>query len=268
MGRLGRLHGGQGASARCRSTPGFHRGQGRITRFDGLSPTTTPWGAPEAGGAPRPTSAWTVGDDHSRFGSPRVRPVTTHSLPLIDDIRVPAAGTGGTAATPPGLRYRRQGLLPPLDPKSPTPQGNPCRHPREERPDRPPHQQGQSRRAATVLRRRAVPGTATSSSERSTGSRAGEESPPATTNTPATHRAAWSSPASSCSGRPQHPIRQTGLGELRMQRQDAAGQWLCQVQYRRPGELSSHIDTFPASQVRADTLARASPREDGGRSPP
>jgi hypothetical protein len=45
-------------------------------------------------------------------------------------------------------------------------------------------------------------------------------------------------------------------GELRMQRQDAAGEWLCQVQHRRPGELSSHMDTFPASQVRADTVDR------------
>ena len=37
------------------------------------------------------------------------------------------------------------------------------------------------------------------------------------------------------------------------------GQWvdgadLHQVQYRCPGELSSNIDTFPASQVRADTV--------------
>ena len=43
-------------------------------------------------------------------------------------------------------------------------------------------------------------------------------------------------------------------GELRMQRRDETGQWLCQVQYRRPGELSSHIDNFPASLVRADTV--------------
>ena len=35
-----------------------------------------------------------------------------------------------------------------------------------------------------------------------------------------------------------------------MQRQDVSGQWLCNVQYRRPGELSSHIDTFRASEVR------------------
>ncbi len=39
-------------------------------------------------------------------------------------------------------------------------------------------------------------------------------------------------------------------GELRMQSQDAAGQWLCNVQYRRPGELSSHIDDFAAPEVR------------------
>ena len=32
------------------------------------------------------------------------------------------------------------------------------------------------------------------------------------------------------------------------------GAELHQVQYRRPGELSSHIDTFPAAQVRADTV--------------
>jgi hypothetical protein len=45
-----------------------------------------------------------------------------------------------------------------------------------------------------------------------------------------------------------------------MQRQDGAGQWLMQVQYRRPGELSSHIDTFPAAQVRADTVDRGAGR--------
>ena len=39
-----------------------------------------------------------------------------------------------------------------------------------------------------------------------------------------------------------------------------AGQWLCQVQYRHPGELSSHIDTFPASEVRADTVDRSAGR--------
>lgn len=49
-------------------------------------------------------------------------------------------------------------------------------------------------------------------------------------------------------------------GELRMQRQDEAGQWVCQVQYRRPGELSSSIDTFPASEVRADTVDRSAGR--------
>jgi hypothetical protein len=42
------------------------------------------------------------------------------------------------------------------------------------------------------------------------------------------------------------------LGALRMQRQDNSGQWLCNVQYRRPGELSSHIDTLRASEVRSD----------------
>ena len=49
-------------------------------------------------------------------------------------------------------------------------------------------------------------------------------------------------------------------GELRMQRQDEAGQWACQVQYRRPGELSSSIDTLPASEVRADTVDRSAGR--------
>ena len=53
------------------------------------------------------------------------------------------------------------------------------------------------------------------------------------------------------------------LGELRMQRQDATGQWLGQVQYRRPGELSSHIDTFPPSQVRAGTADLGAGRVSG-----
>ena len=60
-------------------------------------------------------------------------------------------------------------------------------------------------------------------------------------------------------------------GELRMQRQDAAGQWLCQVQYRRPGELSSHIDTFrprrsgktPWTAVRAARILTDNRIEDG-----
>jgi hypothetical protein len=42
-------------------------------------------------------------------------------------------------------------------------------------------------------------------------------------------------------------------GEVRMVRW-VGGAELHQVQYRRPGELSSHIDTFPASEVRADTV--------------
>jgi hypothetical protein len=46
-------------------------------------------------------------------------------------------------------------------------------------------------------------------------------------------------------------------GELRMQTQDRAGQWLCSVQYRRPGELSSHIDTFAAERVRLDVVDRS-----------
>ena len=45
-----------------------------------------------------------------------------------------------------------------------------------------------------------------------------------------------------------------------MQRQDTAGQWLCQVQYRRPGELSSHIDTFPACAGPRDTVDRGEGR--------
>ena len=43
-------------------------------------------------------------------------------------------------------------------------------------------------------------------------------------------------------------------GELRMQRQDKTGQLLCQAQYRRAGELSSHLHTIPASQVRENTV--------------
>jgi len=34
-------------------------------------------------------------------------------------------------------------------------------------------------------------------------------------------------------------------GELRMQTY-RAGQWWCDVQYRRPGELSSHVDALRA----------------------
>ena len=49
-------------------------------------------------------------------------------------------------------------------------------------------------------------------------------------------------------------------GEVRMVRW-VGGAELHQVQYRRPGELSSHIDTFPASHVRSDTVDR-SPRAD------
>ena len=51
-------------------------------------------------------------------------------------------------------------------------------------------------------------------------------------------------------------------GELRMQRQDVSGQWLCNVQFRRPGELSSHIDTFPASEVRSDASGDSILRDD------
>ena len=44
-------------------------------------------------------------------------------------------------------------------------------------------------------------------------------------------------------------------GEVRMVKW-VDGAEVHQVEYRRPGELSSHIDTFPASQVRADTVDR------------
>ena len=45
------------------------------------------------------------------------------------------------------------------------------------------------------------------------------------------------------------------------------GAELHRVQYSRPGELSSHIDTFPASQVRADTVDRR-PVDDASATPP
>ena len=48
-------------------------------------------------------------------------------------------------------------------------------------------------------------------------------------------------------------------GEVRMVRW-VDGAELHQVQYRRPGVLSSHIDTFPASQVRGDTVDRGAGR--------
>ena len=38
------------------------------------------------------------------------------------------------------------------------------------------------------------------------------------------------------------------------------GAELHQVQYRGPGELSSHIDTLAASQVREDTVDRSEGR--------
>lgn len=49
-------------------------------------------------------------------------------------------------------------------------------------------------------------------------------------------------------------------GELRMQVQDDDGTWSLQVQYRPPGDTSSHIVTVPADQVRADTVDRAAGR--------
>ena len=48
-------------------------------------------------------------------------------------------------------------------------------------------------------------------------------------------------------------------GEVRMVRW-VDGAELHQVQYRRPGVLSSHIDTFPASQVRGATVDRGAGR--------
>ena len=39
---------------------------------------------------------------------------------------------------------------------------------------------------------------------------------------------------------------------MRMQRQDVSGQWLCIVQCRRPGEVSSHLDAFRGLEVRSD----------------
>ena len=51
-------------------------------------------------------------------------------------------------------------------------------------------------------------------------------------------------------------------GELRMQRQDDSGQWLCNVQFRRPGELSSHIDTFRVSAVRGDAKGDSTLKDD------
>ena len=54
-------------------------------------------------------------------------------------------------------------------------------------------------------------------------------------------------------------------GEVRMVKW-VDGVELRQVQYRRPAELSIHIDTFPASQVRADTVARGG--AEGEKHPP
>jgi hypothetical protein len=58
-------------------------------------------------------------------------------------------------------------------------------------------------------------------------------------------------------------------GELRMQRQDGAGQWLAQVQYRRPGELSSHIDDFrPRRSAQTPWIAARAHLARTGRPPP
>lgn len=46
-------------------------------------------------------------------------------------------------------------------------------------------------------------------------------------------------------------------GEVRMQTQYDDGIWALEVQYRSPGEHSSHIDTFPADRVREDTVDRS-----------
>ena len=176
---------GTGCCSSCRARPTRSRtwsGSSRSTpRWPGrISTLPEHAGFPQGAGSNH-TFRWPEPDDHalgrSRGGwstkthlsvDRRGRPLSVRLtpgqagdnpqlLPLIDDIRVPAAGTGGRPRRRPDCVIADK-AYPPLDPKSPTPQGNPCRHPREERPDRPPHQQGQSRRAATVLRRRAVPG--------------------------------------------------------------------------------------------------------------
>ena len=49
-------------------------------------------------------------------------------------------------------------------------------------------------------------------------------------------------------------------GELRMQTYEAQASGYVTWQYRRPGELSSHIGTFSASAVRQDTMDRGAGR--------
>ncbi len=140
------------------STPPEHapapQGQGRMTGFRGLNPTTTPWVAPEVGGAPRPTSVSTGADARSRCGSPRTGRRQPPAVAADRRHRGPRSRKRWSPAVSAGLRDRGQGLLPSLDPTSVTPQGNPGRDPREERPDRTPRQQGQPRRQAAPLRRR------------------------------------------------------------------------------------------------------------------
>lgn len=53
-------------------------------------------------------------------------------------------------------------------------------------------------------------------------------------------------------------------GELRMWTQHDDDTWTADVQYRPPGEHSSFIATFPADQVREDTVDRSHGRGVGG----
>jgi hypothetical protein len=124
----------------------------------GLSRRTTRWVDPPADGAPRPISASTAGDARCWCGSPPARPGDNlRLLPLIDESASPPPGsavTHGVART--ASSQTRPTPIP--RPEERYAVGNPRRHPREKRPDRLPHQQGQPRRQATALRCRAVPG--------------------------------------------------------------------------------------------------------------
>ena len=78
-------------------------------------------------------------------------------VPLLDQIRVAPRRTGpAPEAARPG--DRRQGLLAPLDPPSAAAARICFTCPETLRPDRPTHGQGLSRRPATGLRRRRLPG--------------------------------------------------------------------------------------------------------------
>ena len=130
-------------------------------------------------------------------------------LPLIDDIGVPARGAGGRSRSRPDCviadkayshpstrrALRRRGIRVVIPEKS---DQIVYRATKGSRGGRPPHFNSELYRDRNVV------------SERSTDSRAGEASPHATTNTPATTEPASSSPASCCSGRRQRPINQTG----------------------------------------------------------